>query len=331
MAGSVIGVGSALVDQLAYVPESFVATISGDKGGMELVDHVQMQAIVERLPGGSVCVPGGSAANTAVGVAQLGAPAGLLAMVGTDLDGDFYVSAAEKAGLSTNGFKRTPDLPTGKCLAMITPDSERTMRTYLGASGALQPGDVSVSDFAGYRFVHVEGYLLFNPDLIGRILECARDAGAVIGLDLAAPEVVRSSGKLLRELVETYVDIVYGNEEEAAAYTGCSDPDAAVEALSEHTDIAVVKLGSKGARIRKAGTTTHVDACKVGAVDTTGAGDFWAAGFLYGLGQGMDIEVAARVGALVSAEVVQVTGAALPDPVWARLRLEIESLQSKFK
>lgn len=326
MAGKVIGVGSALVDQLSYIPESFLGTVRGAKGGMELVEHEELSGIVRRLPQAPVSVPGGSAANTAVGVARLGAPCALLAKVGEDADGSFYVSAAVAAGLSAHAFKRTAALPTGRCLSLITPDSERTMRTYLGAAGTLAPEEVSAADFAGYEVVHIEGYLLFNPALIIRVLECAKEAGATVSLDLASPEVVRAAGDRLPALIRKYVDIVFANEAETREYTGIHDEDEGLERLRRDTAMAVVKVGARGAKISHGGGRAHVEACKVLATDTTGAGDSWAAGFLYGLGSGMDIEQAGRVGAMVSAEVVQITGAALPEETWARLRTEINRL-----
>lgn len=327
MPGKVIGVGSALVDQLAYIPEEFLSTVAGEKGGMELVDHSLMQSIISRLPECPALAPGGSAANTAVGVARLGAPAGLLAKVGRDEDGEYYISAARAAGLSTEVFKHSDVEPTGKCLSLITPDSERTMRTFLGASGTLSPSEVTPDDFAGYDVAHIEGYLLFNPALIKRVLECAREAGAKVSLDLASPEVVRAGGEGLHALVREYVDYLFANEEEAREYTGTADEEAGLNALAEDVELAALKVGPRGAWVSHKGKIARIQAKKVQAVDTTGAGDSWAAGFLYGLSQGMDVEQAGHAGAVVSAEVVRVTGAALPEETWTRLRNEIHTMR----
>ena len=327
MAGKVIGVGSALVDQLAYVPEEFLSTIDGDKGGMLLVDYPLMQSIIQRLPGNPAQAPGGSAANTAVGVGRLGVPAGLLAKVGRDVDGDYYIAAARAAGLSAAGFKHADDEPTGKCLSLITPDSERTMRTFLGAAGTLLPSEVTPADFAGYEVVHIEGYLLFNPELIKRVLVSAREAGSKISLDLASPEIVRAGGEALRFLVRENVDYLFANEEEAREYTGTADEEAGLNLLAADVELAALKVGARGAWVSHQGKTVRIQAQKVQAVDTTGAGDSWAAGFLYGLGEGMDIQQAGHAGAVVSAEVVQVTGAALPEETWTRLRNEIHTMR----
>ncbi|MDT8389088.1 MAG: adenosine kinase [Lentisphaeria bacterium] len=326
MPGKVIGVGSALVDQLAYVPEVFLSTVAGAKGGMELVDHSLMRSIISRLPDFPALAPGGSAANTAVGVARLGAPAGLLAKVGRDEDGEYYISAARAAGVCPKAFKRCDVEPTGKCLSLITPDSERTMRTFLGAAGTLLPVDVTTADFAGYDVVHIEGYLLFNPELIKWVLVRAREAGAKISLDLASPEVVRAGGQELRALVREYVDYLFANEEEAREYTGTADEEAGLRALADDVDLAALKVGPRGAWVSHRGKTARIQAETVQAVDTTGAGDSWAAGFLYGLGEGMDIDQAGHAGAMVSAEVVQVTGAALPDQTWKNLKEAIDTL-----
>ncbi len=321
MAG-LIGVGSGLLDLLAHVPESFLDQVPGRKGGMELVDHPGLRRILDALPGPPECRPGGSAANTIAAAARLGLRSGFVTMIGSDPEGDAYRDGMAAAGVDTRSFKRANDAtPTGCCLSLITPDSQRTMRTFLGASAELRPEDVKKEDFDGYELAHLEGYLLFNPDLMRHVLQQARRAGCRISLDLSAPEVVAGSRELLPGLLDEFVDVVFANEDEGAEFCGSKNEDEALHALSRHSGIAALKLGDRGALIRRgAGETIAVPALQVDAVDSTGAGDYWAAGFLYGLISGWDPERAATLGARLGAEVVQVTGAHLPDKTWEAVR-----------
>ncbi len=242
----VIGIGSALVDVLARVPESFLESVPGQKGGMELITRGDMEELLQRLPGPVQKAPGGSAANTVVGLARLGVPARLLSKLGQDPAGEFYSNSARTAGVENSALKRHLTEATGTCISLVTPDSERTLRTYLGAAATLTPEEVTAQDFAGCTHAHVEGYMLFNRHLMGHILDTARTAGCRIALDLASPEVVHAARDILESLLREYVDIVFANEEEAEAFCGEPDEAAAAKRLSELCDIAVVKVGAKG-------------------------------------------------------------------------------------
>jgi len=315
-----IAVGSALVDQLAYVPEEFLDTVEGEKGGMELIENDDMNELLSRLPEKPYRAPGGSAANTVVGVATLGLDTGMLSKVGKDEPGEYYRSALRAAGVDDSAFKVTDDVATGTCISMITPDTERTMRTFLGAAATLAPDNISPEDFAGYTHAHLEGYLLFNEELIMKVLDCAKEQGCKVSLDLAAPEVVSANMDKLPGILEKYVDIVLANEDEAAAFTGEEDEKTALNKLVAHCETAVVKIGKRGAWIQQGDEQAHADAYKVEAVDTTGAGDLWAAGFLYGLLSGWGLEKAADLGAFVAAQVIQETGALIPPEGWQKVK-----------
>ncbi len=317
-----LGFGSALVDLLVHVDDGFLrSAIPGLKGGTELVQNHELGAILAQLPAAPSQVPGGAAANTLVGYARLGGCAAMLAKIGNDPAGEFYQQALTRNGVSTALFKREPDLATGRCLSLITPDSERTMRTCMGAAATLGPEELAPADFSGHGSVYIEGYALFNRQLMLRALALARDANLKICLDLAAPEVVRSARDLLPDLLREYVDAVFANEQEAAMFAGVDDPLAGLSALSALCPLAVVKVGRSGAWLQERGSAPlHVGARCVRAVDTTGAGDLWASGFLYGWLNGWPLRPAAELGAMVAAEVVQVTGAAMPDETWERLR-----------
>jgi sugar/nucleoside kinase (ribokinase family) len=197
------------------------------------------------------------------------------------------------------------------------------MRTHLGAAAALTPAEITPEDFVGYDHAHVEGYLLFNPDLMCRVLQAAREAGCRISVDLASFEVVEAARDILPELLNDYVDIVFANEEEAGAFADSDDPARGLEALHAHCPTVAVKLGPEGVLLRNGGDTCAVPARPVAeAVDTTGAGDLWAAGFLYGLLDGRALTDCGRLGAALGAAVVTRQGAALPETEWQRLRSE---------
>jgi sugar/nucleoside kinase (ribokinase family) len=321
-----IGVGSALVDQLSYVPEAFVASIPGEKGGMELVHYHEMMELIASLDEPPSRVPGGSAANTVVGAAKLGLSTGLLTKVGCDEPGEYYRQTMASAGVDSAAFKVGDGLATGACLSLITPDSERTLRTYLGASATLTIAEVAAADFAGFEHAHVEGYLLFNEELLLHILKTARAAGCRISLDLAAPEVVRAALPVLPRILSEYVDVVLANEDEARAFSGEEDEYRALQTLAACCATAVVKLGKRGALVQHEEDVYEIPAYTVQAVDTTGAGDLWAAGFLYGTLLGGHPAKAADIGARVAAEVVKVTGAAIPEEIWIRLRKDSQNI-----
>lgn len=310
-----IGVGSPIVDSLAQVSEAFVASVEGDKGGMELVDAPKLAELMARLDHLEEA-PGGSAGNTAVGVARMGLPTTFLGKVGNDVGGEFYRDRFVKLGGDGSRFK-IGNVPNGRCLSMITPDSERTMRTDLGAAMTLSPDEISTKDFEGCRHAHIEGYILFNRDLMYKVLDCAKSAGTTISLDLASFEVVNATRDILPDILREYIDIVFANEEEGGALSGLTDKhEETAKMLGELCQIAALKLGPNGSLIMKDGEMTRIDPLRVNAVDTTGAGDLWAAGFLYGWLKSAPLEHAGKLGSLFGAEVVQVIGAALPDARW---------------
>jgi sugar/nucleoside kinase (ribokinase family) len=321
---SVMGVGSPVVDHVARVPESFLAFAGGAKGGMALVDAVTLEDLLGALPVLPVRTPGGSAANTALAMARLGVPSGFLGSVGADRWGDFYRRRFEAAGGRGDAIRRDGSLPTAQCLSLVTPDGERTMRTHLGAASSLHPSRIAPGDFRGYGHVHVEGYLLLHPDLLRGVLDAARAEGCGVSLDLASFEVVAASMSSLPRLLTEYVDIVFANEEEAGVFAGSDDAEACLAALNAHCPAAVVKRGAMGALLAHLGNTVSVPAQPAGdVVDTTGAGDLWAAGFLYGWLTGAPLAGCGAFGATLAAAVVGRQGAALPDAEWRRIRTAV--------
>jgi len=325
---TLIGIGSPIVDAIVLVEESFVAQIEGDKGGMVLVDAPTISGLIASLPQAALAAPGGSAGNTLFALARMGAATSFLGKTGNCTDGGFYRDRFAQLGGDVSRFK-IGAVPNGRCLSMVTPDGERTMRTDLGAAMTLAPEEISAADFAGCAHAHIEGYLLFNEALMRRVLESAKAAGCTISLDLASFEVVNATKSILPDLLRDYVDIVFANEEEAEIFTGLkNDYPAMALKLAELCGIAAVKVGAHGSYIAHAGKVEKIEPMHAARViDTTGAGDLWAAGFLYGWSQKRALAECARIGSILGAAVVQEQGSVLPEHVWQDI---LESIASKM-
>lgn len=325
----VIGVGNPIVDFITHVDDQFLTTIDGERGGMVLVDTATMQGIMDRLPSGITRTPGGSAGNTVFAMARMGMPAHYAGKTGDCAEGQFYRESFVRLGGQLRSFKQGK-VANGRCLSLVTPDGERTMRTDLGAAMTLHPDEISPADFEGCQLAHIEGYLFFNEALIRKVLQSAHEAGCQISLDMASFEVVHAAGKALPELLEKYVDIVFANEEEAGVFTGLkSDYAEMARMLNNYCTVAAVKAGAGGSFISVGDTVHAIPAVPVEKViDTTAAGDLWAAGFLYGYLNQYDIPVAGHMGSLLGAAAVETYGAALGEPVWNQLLKQIAQLKS---
>ncbi len=310
----VIGVGSPIVDLLANVAEAHLEHVGGEKGGMELVDHEAMKGHVSRLPEQPQIAPGGSAANTLFALAQLQMPSAFLGKLGRDEHGSGYHAEFARRGGDVSRFKHADDHPTALCLSLVTPDSQRTMRTFLGAAATLHPHEVSPADFEGQAHAHIEGYLLFNPDLMTSVLNATKAAGTTVSLSLGSFEVVNAARDSLPGILEAHVDMVFANEDEARAFAGTEDLAAALIEMGRYCRTVAITLGGDGAMILHDGETHIAPAVSVSqVVDTTGAGDLWAAGFLFGMLNGHPVPVAAHFGAVMGAAGVARMGASLSD------------------
>lgn len=315
----IVGVGSALVDMLAHETDSFLADVGAVKGGMQLVDMACIEKAMAQASSTPELVPGGSACNTMVGVAKLGGKARFIGKCGRGPMGERLSKALQQS-------KVTPLLtqsssPTGRVFTIITPDAQRSFLTYLGAAAEIQSDDMLAAHFDGAAIVHLEGYLLYNEALTMAALKQAKAAGAMISIDLASFTVVEAARALLDHVVDHYADIVLANEDEARVFTGAADELKALDILSRKASIAAVKVGSRGSYIRQGATTTRIAPMGDGsAVDTTGAGDLWAAGFLFGLVNGLDMATSGALASACGYEVCQVVGAAIPDAGWERIR-----------
>jgi sugar/nucleoside kinase (ribokinase family) len=311
----IVGVGSALIDILANENDAFLKKTGAVKGGMLYVEKQFIDYTVGMASLTPQVVPGGSACNTMVGIGRLGGLARFVGKCGNGPMGQLYRSDLLKQNVEP--MLVDSDTPTGRVLSIITPDAQRSMFTFLGASAEARPEEIKPEKFKEAAIVHVEGYLLFNRDLIRAVFEAAQAAGARISLDLASFNVVRESKDILHDLVHQYVDILIANEDEALAYTGVPDERQSIEIMSKDADLAVLKLGPRGSMIRYDGEIITVPA-QGGqtAVDTTGAGDLWASGFLYGLINRLPLSQCGVLGSICGYEVCQVIGAHIADDRW---------------
>jgi sugar/nucleoside kinase (ribokinase family) len=315
----IVGVGSALVDILAHEEDEFLQRTGATKGGMLLVDKEFIEAAVKEASRKPKIIPGGSACNTVVGIGQLGGQARFVGKCGVGEWGRLFREDLIKQNVDPALF--TSSSPTGRVLSIITPDAQRSMFTYLGASSETLPHELTNGCFDDAAIVHIEGYLLFNPELILGAVKTARASGAFVSLDLASFTVVEDSKDLLNQIITDFVDIVIANEDEARVFTGHTDEKLAVEALSEKVEVAVVKIGERGSLVAHDNKVIKIDAMGDGnALDTTGAGDLWASGFLYGLVNDYPIEKCGEIGSACGYEVCQVVGATIPDQGWKRIK-----------
>ena len=327
-----IGVGSPIMDLLAPVPEAFLQQIAGDKGGMVLVDHDEMHRILSLLEIVPAYSTGGSAANAAFNAARLGLRTSFLGKLGNDPLADSYRTSFEAVGVDSSRFKRGA-LPNARCLALVTPDAQRTMRTCLAAAMTLSPDEISADDFQGCRHAHIEGYLVFNQALADAVLAAARAAGCTVSLDLSSFEVVNASRAWLFSQFRKGIDIVFANEDEIRALfeDQTSGYDELARRLADHGVLAAVKMGGEGAWLAHDSNLHRVEPMAVSdVIDTNGAGDAWASGFLYGYLRNWSLPEAGTLASLVGGETVRHLGPIIPQARWQELQAQAMSLAPKL-
>ena len=326
---SILGIGNALTDILAVLPDDeLLSRFHLPKGSMQHVDMETGDKIWNVLkPLGVHYVAGGSAANTICCTSIFGMPSGFIGKVGDDELGYLYKSDLEQSGIKTTLLKSSHS--SGRSMVFVNGDNaERTFAVYLGAALDLVPEDLKKEYFEGYDYFHIEVYLVQNQELIRKAVEMAHDAGCFISLDLASYNVVESNNVFLHDIVEKYVNVVFANESESKAFTGLDDPYQALCEISKLCDVAVVKIGKKGSLVKSGGEEYCIEPWPGIAIDATGAGDVYAAGFLYAHSMGMPLKVCGEVGSIISAQVVQVIGTKIDVPRWKQAKKEIRELMS---
>jgi len=309
----VLAIGNAIVDVLARTDDAFLVQHKMHKGTMRLIDEAQATKLYDAM-GPGVEISGGSAANTVVGVASLGARAGFIGKVKDDELGRVFAHDIRAAGVSFATPPASTGPSTARCYILVTPDGERTMNTYLGAAQDLHPDDIDADSVAAAQIVYLEGYLWDPPHAKEAFLKAAKIAHAAerdVALALSDAFCVdRYRAEFLDLIRSRTVDLVFANERELHSLYETSDFDSALDGLRNDARLAVITRSEKGCLIVTREQTEAVPASPVErVVDATGAGDLFAAGFLAGLSRGSDYRTAGRLGALVAAEVIQHLGA----------------------
>ncbi|SEH27687.1 adenosine kinase [Magnetospirillum fulvum] len=308
----VAGIGNAIVDVLVQVDESLLAELGLTKGVMTLIDADQAEAIYARLPAAIEC-SGGSAANTIAGIAALGGRAAYIGKVHNDQFGQVFRHDIRSAGIVFNTKDSTSGSPTARCLILVTSDAQRTMLTYLGACVELGPDDVDAEVISGAAVTYLEGYLFDRPEAkraFQRAAEIAHESGRLVSLSLSDPFCVDRHRDAFLDLIANHVDVLFANEAELCALYRTDSFDDAVRQVRGHAQIAAVTRGPRGSVVVTADATHVVGADPVeSVVDTTGAGDLYAAGFLYGFTQGLDLTTCALLGGIAAGEVISHFGA----------------------
>ena len=317
----IIGIGNALVDILVHIENDEILNRLGlCKGGMEMIDakrKCEILEVIAEMP--QTLATGGSTSNTIHGLARLGAEAGYIGKVGDDEMGKLFREGCTRFGVIPHLIESKED--TGVAITFISSNAERTFATYLGVAATMQPDEVDANIFDNYDIIHIEGYLIFNHDLILDVCKKAKEHGLQISMDMASYNLIESNLEFVKMLLRDYVDIIFANEEEAKAFAGVEGVEA-LHVLSDYCSVAIVKVGKDGSFIKMNGEVTPVQPLKANPVDTTGAGDIYASGFLYGYLNGYDALKSGNLASLLSARLIEYVGAKLPDEEWMEIKKE---------
>jgi len=321
----VIGLGNALVDIMTMLEDdNFLEKNNLPKGSMQLVDentstkiHNDSKIFTQKM------TSGGSAANTIYSLAKLGIESSYIGKVKDDELGNFF--RADMEGNNITPILLNSETPSGKAMALVSKDGERTFATFLGAAVELNADELKADFFKGFDIFHIEGYLVYNHPLMLKAAELAKEHGLKISLDLASYNVVEDNFDFLQDYMKNYVDIVFANEEEAKAFTN-AEPEEALEKIAEYCDIAVVKIGAKGSLIKKDGKNYTAGIIPVKMIDTTGAGDSYAAGFIYGLINNYSLDKCGEIGAILSGKIIEFIGAKPDEKTWTDIKNMISEL-----
>ena len=319
----ILGIGNALTDVSVILRnDDILAELGLPKGGMVHIDDELFGKIQQLLIQHHVIItPGGSIANSCRAMGHLGVPAGFIGKVGHDKIGQLYAKSLTDVGVE-NLLVVSPNLSSGVCTSFISQGGERTFADHMEASIDLRAEDLNPETFKKYKYLFLEGYLVQNHILIEQAAKMAKEAGMKVAMDLASYNIILEDHDFCTYLVDNYIDIIFANEEEAKALTGLEPYDAARE-LTQCCDIAIVKMGAKGSIIATKEELSEIHAQKANCVDSTGAGDFFAGGFLYGLVNGHNLNQCAKIGSIIAAEVVQVVGTELSREKWIDIKHKI--------
>jgi sugar/nucleoside kinase (ribokinase family) len=314
----VVGIGNAIVDVIAHSDDAFLAQQGLAKGGMALVDTARAEALYAVM-GPGIEASGGSAGNTMAGIASLGGKGAYIGKVRDDELGKVFRHDMTSIGVQFTTAPAISGPPTARCLILVTPDAQRTMNTFLGACVDLGPEDVDAALIASAQVTYLEGYLFDPPrakEAFRKAAKLAHEAGRRVSLSLSDSFCVGRYRDEFRDLVKSHVDVLFANEAEICSLYETEDFDAALAQVRGHCEIAALTRSEKGSVVVTKDNTHVIDAARVEKVlDTTGAGDLYAAGFLFGLTHGRDLTTCGKLGSLGAAEVISHFGARPETPL----------------
>jgi len=326
----VLGLGNALVDIMTSLDhDGYLPEFGLPKGSMILVDTGRSKKIYdETIHLQKTVRSGGSAANTIHGLANMGVETGFIGKIGRDEMGKVFHDDMVAAGINTHLSQ--DHNPTGRAIALISPDTERTFATYLGAAVEMSHQDLDSEIFSQYDIFHIEGYIVQNHALLESALKLAREHKMLISLDMASYNVVAANRDFLEGMLKKYVDIVFANEDEARSLTG-KEPEEALVELAGLCEVAVVKVGKEGSLVLSLRSLVgsqkyNIDVIPVKSVDTTGAGDLYASGFLYGMVRGYSLEKCGRIGSILAGKVIENIGPKIDESGWKVVYKMIQNL-----
>lgn len=323
MSFSLLGIGSPLLDILIKADEAFLEKhVPGRKGGMEPLEGCEIEKIVNASGSVPGIYPGGAAGNTVLALSRLGTKAALRGKIARDEMGGRYLDFAGKYGADTSNIIISPQGSTGCCLAVVTSDAERTMRSALGVSLELTAEDIEKSDFKSFDAVLIEGFMVYSG-VLETMVRCAANSGRCVIFDLASFEIASKFKTVFLGFMPC-IDILVANRSEAAAFTGEDDPEKSLAALRKLVPCAVVKDGANGVWFSGYAEEFFIPSVPVAdVVDTTAAGDLWLAGFVYGRDRGMSLRRSVECGTLFASKIIRHQGAVLSDDDVAELKKEL--------
>jgi sugar/nucleoside kinase (ribokinase family) len=307
----VVGIGNAIVDVLATVDDSFLEDNGIVKGAMTLIDTDQAESLYAKMGSTTEC-SGGSAANSMVGIASLGGHGAFIGKVREDALGEVFTRDIREAGVEFNTPPGDSGPPTGRCLILVSPDAERTLQTYLGTSANLGAEDIDPYTISRARYTYLEGYLWDLPEAKDAFVKAARvahEAKCKVALTLSDAFCVERHRSSFQHMVSNHVDVLFANEDEVVSLYQAASFDEAVGCMKGQCEVAALTRGAKGSVVLHGDEVYEIAAAPAEVVDTTGAGDLFAAGFLYGLTHGYGISDCARIGGIAAAEVISHLGA----------------------
>ncbi len=309
----VLSLSAAIIDHLIFVSDAELQEIADEKGSWKPIDYPTLCRYLETFKGERRMSPGGSGINVLKGLAQLGHGCAVVGKVGNDRMGEYFVEELKRKGIASF-FEKEP-LPTGQAICFITPDGQRTFRSYLGASHSLANLKLDTSLFENVKLFHIEGYQLVDPELVKKALMLAKERSIKTSIDLANTEIVRRHKTFILEMINEYVDIVLCNQDEAMELTGLPAKEAS-QKIAGMCSISVVTMSEKGCWTTSGQHSFFTPAFAVEPIDTTGAGDYFASGFLHGILTGAPLQTCALQGCLVASHVVTEIGTELSQASW---------------